>query len=269
MSDWTTASTPLQTLLNLYRIRPDLQEAFVEVSSGEHTRLINWAALVSSGQVEDSSKSVLLPYAEWYGSNVGSYNPPIPWDNVAVADNVSGAKLKHTLEVMKCPDSQDISFHLPTVALVIREFNLQCIVELGTRDGISTIAFLEAVRHTGGRVLSLDIAPCIEAQRRVENAGLCGAWTFVQCSDIDFPDRDIPEEIDLLFIDTSHRYSHTTQELQKFGRKVRRNGWIVLHDYVSFEGVARAANEYMVGLSSPAQCYPFVHQNGLLILRLS
>jgi predicted O-methyltransferase YrrM len=262
------ANNPLQTLLDLYAARPDLQEAFVEVSSGEYTRLINWAAFVSSGQMEDSSKSVLLPHAEWYASNMGAYSPPISWERLAAGDSASGSRLEQTLAVMKSPDFQDISFHLPTLALLIREFSLQTVVELGTRDGASTVSLLEAVRHTGGRVLSLDISPCVEARRRVESAGLGEAWTFVQCSDIDFPDRDIPEQIDLLFIDTSHRYSHTKEELQKFGAKVRRNGWIVLHDYVSFDGVARAVNEYMAVLSSPVAFYPFVHQNGLAVLRL-
>jgi predicted O-methyltransferase YrrM len=260
---------PLQTLLDLYESRPDLQEAFVEASSGEHTRLINWAASVSSGQVEDSSKSVLLPYAEWYNSHVGAYTPPIAWESIIAADNASGSRLEQTLEVMKSRDSQDISFHLPMLALLIREFNLQSIVELGTRHGISTVALLEAARHTGGRVLSLDIDPCVEAKHRVEDAGLGAAWTFVHCSDVDFPDQDIPDQIDLLFVDTSHRYTHTKQELLKFGSRVRRNGWIVLHDYVSFEGVARAVNEYMAALPSSAHFYPFVHQNGLAVLRLT
>src|SRR5262245_36844454 len=112
-----TAHDALQVLLDLYTMRPDLQEAFLEVSSGTHTRLINWAALVSSGQMEDSSKSLLMPYAEWYGSNVGAYTPPISWEIVAAADHVSGSSLEQTLSVMKSPDAQDISFHLPTLAL--------------------------------------------------------------------------------------------------------------------------------------------------------
>lgn len=74
MPNFRVAHDPLQTLLNLYALRPDLQKAFVEVTSGENTRLIKWAASVSSGQTEDSSRAVLLPHAEWYASRSEGLN---------------------------------------------------------------------------------------------------------------------------------------------------------------------------------------------------
>jgi len=45
--------------------------------------------------------------------------------------------------------------------------------------------------------------------------------------------RTWSRSIDLLFIDTSHAYSHTLEELELFGQHVRERGFICLHDTVS------------------------------------
>ena len=174
-----------------------------------------------------------------------------------------------TIGLMQASDSWDISFHLPTLALLDREFHLRTIVELGTRGGISTTALIEAARVIGGSVLSVDLAPCLEARQRIEKTGLANHWTFIQSPDMILGDDEIPPAIDLLFIDTSHQYTHTRQELENFGRRVRSRGWIALHDYTSYEGVPWAVHDLVASLETAPALYPFLHQNGLGLLRMA
>jgi predicted O-methyltransferase YrrM len=256
-------------LLQLYDQRQDLQETYLEVRSGDYTRLINWAALNVSGKLVDASKKQLLPYAQWYEANFRPYQPAVQWEQIAAALQSCSGLLRQTLTVMEDPESRDISFHLPLLALLVTQFHLRNIVELGTSDGTSTLALLEAAAAVDGAVFSVDIDPCREARQRVTATGLGDRWTFVQGSDMDLPDDKIPAPIDLLFIDTSHLYTHTRQELDKFGAQVRPGGWIILHDYVSYQGVAQALHEYIVSLPAAPRLYPFVHQNGLAVLQLA
>lgn len=263
------AEPALTTLLQLYDQRPDLQEVYPEVRGGHYERLITWAANASTGQSKDSAQTTLAPYARWYKSNFEVVAAPTPWQTIKntydAADNPSPV----TLSVMQYQHATDISYHLPTLALLIVEFGLTNIVELGTRSGNSTLVLLEAAQHIGGKVLSLDIDPCLEAKARIAAAKLDNLWTFIQGNDLEVDDNRLPNPIDLLFIDTNHLYRYTIQELQKYSRLLRSGSWIGLHDYVSFPGVNRAVEEFVRTLPAKPSFYPFVHQNGLALLRVA
>jgi predicted O-methyltransferase YrrM len=169
---------------------------------------------------------------------------------------------------MQYQHATDISYHLPTLSLLVIEFGLKNIVELGTRSGNSTLALLEAAQHIGGKVLSIDIDPCLEAKNRIAAAKLDHLWTFIEGNDLEVDDSGLPHPIDLLFVDTNHLYRYTIQELQKYSRLLRSGSWIVLHDYVSFPGVNRAVEEFVKTLPTKPHFYPFVHQNGLGVLKI-
>jgi predicted O-methyltransferase YrrM len=173
-----------------------------------------------------------------------------------------------TLATMQDPIANDISHHLLTMALLVNEFDLKNVVELGTRDGNSTLALLEAVKGTGGSVLSIDIDACDDAKRRVKEAGLNRWWKFIQADDMNLDESVLPDPIDLLFIDTSHLYAHTLAELNKFRWRLRDGAWILLHDYVEFPGVRKAVQEFIESLPHKPSFYPFVHQNGLAVIRV-
>jgi predicted O-methyltransferase YrrM len=53
----------------------------------------------------------------------------------------------------------------------------------------------------------------------------------------------LPNKIDILFIDTSHTYSDTLDELLLYSSRMDETGCIVLHDSISFPGVRRAIAE--------------------------
>jgi len=258
----------LTALLQLYERRPDLQEVYPEVRGGHYERLITWAANASTGQSKDSARAVLAPHAGWYKSNFQVVAAPTPWAAITNTYGASANTSPVTLSVMQYQHATDISYHLPTLSLLIIEFGLRNIVELGTRSGNSTLVMLEAAQHVGGKVLSVDIDPCTEAKDRIAAAKLDHLWTFIQGNDMEVDGGRLPEPIDLLFIDTNHLYRYTIQELQRYSQFLRSGSWIVLHDYVSFPGVNRAVEEFVKTRPMKPHFYPFVHQNGLALLKV-
>jgi predicted O-methyltransferase YrrM len=260
---------PVKVLLDLYSWRPDLQEAYPEVSDDELQPLINWAANAATGVLEDLHRSILQPYAGWYAEHACEFKPPILWE--AVKETCSLAENAQAITTsLSSIDSEDddIGEHLPIFSMLVAEFKLKEIVELGTRTGNSSLTLLSAAKANGGRVLSMDIQPCEFAQERVASAGLAEFWTFRHIDDLSVPDSEIPEPIDLLFIDTRHTYNQLTAELKKYAPKLRQGSWIAIHDYVSFPGMTRAVRDFVASRPGSVRFYPFANQNGLALIRI-
>ena len=272
--DRSKITPALKILLEVYNQRPDLQEVYAEAWSGDYRRLIDWAAGVSTGKWKDASREALAGYSEWYSQNYTGTPPLTPtnstsfWNSLMAASEKSSNPMPITLGLMHNESARDISHHLVTLSMLIVENNLKEIVELGTRDGNSTLVMLEAASKIGGRVLSIDADPCLEAKRRVEQAGLTPFWRFFQSDDLDFDFSNVPANIDLLFIDTNHLYAQTINELRRYGGRVSRGCWIVLHDYASYPGVRVAVGEFIESLPQTPRLYQFVHQNGLALIKL-
>ena len=157
----------------------------------------------------------------------------------------------------------DIHEHLQTLHMLTIELNLKNILELGTRTGESTIAFLLAAKEIGGKITSVDIDSCDEAKTKVKKLNLEKYWNFIQKDDLEL---DWKEEIDHLFIDTSHTYDHTINEFKKFVPFVRKGGLITLHDIVSCPPVLDAINDFIKDRND-LRFYKFFHNNGLGVIR--
>jgi predicted O-methyltransferase YrrM len=120
----------------------------------------------------------------------------------------------------------DIVDHLPTLVSLVEETDAQQVIELGVRHGTSTAAWLYALERTGGHLWSVDIAD----QTAGKFAGIDN-WSLLIGDDMDLNVYNaLPGEVDILFIDTSHEYIHTFNELVRYVNKVRHGGVIVLHD---------------------------------------
>ena len=159
--------------------------------------------------------------------------------------------------------STTIHEHLSTLYMLTVEFNLKNIVELGTWNGESTIALLEAAKEIDGRVTSIDIDSCLEAKKLVKSLDLEDRWTFIQADDLRV---EWNQPIDHLFIDTSHTYEHTIAELTKYEPFVRSCGLITLHDIVSWPNVLSAITQYIHGRKD-IKFYKYFNNNGLGVLR--
>ncbi len=159
----------------------------------------------------------------------------------------------------------DIYAHLPTLYRLTLESDRKRILELGTRSGDSTLALLLAAKEIGGSLMSVDIEPCPEAQARVVEAGLSDYWTFVLTDDLALEWRD---PIDHLFIDTSHRYEHTLEELRKYEPFVVPGGVVTLHDTTSHRVVWQAVQDHFRGRTD-VRIFRYYHNNGFTIIEKS
>jgi predicted O-methyltransferase YrrM len=121
-----------------------------------------------------------------------------------------------------CQTPSDIFEHLPVFVDLCEELEATKVIELGTRGGVSTIAWLYGLEGVG-RLWSVDIDPAPELPY--------DHWTFLLGDDLD-PQivKQLPDSADIVFIDTSHTYEQTLSELNVYVWKVRPGGKIVMHD---------------------------------------
>lgn len=125
----------------------------------------------------------------------------------------------------------DISDHLVMLFTESLYVKPQLIVELGTRGGESTSVLESVAKLSGAYFVCVDIKDCSSVLRYERSI-------FFQGDDIAFAshfqtwctDRGVRPVIDVLFIDTSHKYEHTYQEIEKWFPFVGENGRIFLHD---------------------------------------
>ena len=129
-------------------------------------------------------------------------------------------------DYMSWAGGSDIGLHLPY--LHERAKTAQVVLELGVRNGASTAALLAGLDDSDGHLWSVDVDwPQPPGDQFLDNP----RWTFLQGDDMDpFVIAQAPLPIDLLFIDTSHRYQHTVDELTVYGPSVKTGGVILLHD---------------------------------------
>lgn len=162
-----------------------------------------------------------------------NHHPPV---QQAVLDTLGDANLRATLWYWQVPGSlleaeyerlcrtpSDIFEHLPTFVRLCEERNAQHVVELGTRTGVSTVAWLHGLSKTGGRLTSVDI----DARPPI---GEFDHWTFIQGSDLDPAVFASLDPADIVFVDTSHHYDHTLRELNLYRHLVKPGGLLVCHD---------------------------------------
>jgi predicted O-methyltransferase YrrM len=119
----------------------------------------------------------------------------------------------------------DIQEQMPLLRDTARRYWKPTIIELGTRTGESTSAFLAGASATGGYVYSVDMGPSTHEWLDT------GLWHFLSADDMsDVAAEWLPGECDILFIDTSHRYGHTLDELRLYVPRVKPGGMVLMHD---------------------------------------
>lgn len=134
---------------------------------------------------------------------------------------VTRAKLPELATVIRTKG--DMQPHVQRLHDLVVEMGARNIVELGVRKGASSAAFLHAVHQTDGHLTSVELT---EPQPFVDTR-----WSFIGGDDMS-PGviAQVPDDIDVLFIDTTHRWNHTAAELDVYGRMVRDGGVVACHD---------------------------------------
>lgn len=128
----------------------------------------------------------------------------------------------------------DISDHLNTLFFFAANPQNKLMVELGTRGGESTRALLAAAVVSDSFLLSVDIDDCSHIRVPFQDK-----WCFKQESDVEFAsggfrawcvEKSMQPVIDVLFIDTSHEYEHTKEEIASWSPYLAPNGLMIFHD---------------------------------------
>lgn len=133
------------------------------------------------------------------------------------------------LATLSSPPQGDIADHLQAIESECSACSPELIVELGTRGGASTQALISSAKKFNSVVLSVDIDDCASVAKY-------SRWHFVKSDDVAFAnqfpewceERRIKPEIDFLFIDTSHLYEHTKQEIAVWSGFVKQK--MAFHD---------------------------------------
>jgi len=125
----------------------------------------------------------------------------------------------------------DISDHLATLFVESIAVRPSLIVELGVRGGESTFVLERVAQIYDSKLVSVDIEDC---------SGISSYWnwSFIKSDDIAFAEsfpnwcgeQGISPLIDILFIDTSHEYIHTLQELTCWLRFLSGRSKVFIHD---------------------------------------
>lgn len=125
----------------------------------------------------------------------------------------------------------DINDHLETLFVEALAARPEVIVELGVRTGESTFVLERVARVCGSHLASVDIQDCSRASDYK-------SWTFVKSDDVafgrEFPTwaaaRGMPAKVDVLFIDTSHLYEHTVEEIDVWFPHLSPRAKVFFHD---------------------------------------
>jgi len=124
----------------------------------------------------------------------------------------------------------------------------ETILELGVRQGISTIALLTACRRMKGELVSIDIDPCEEAKQKIKALELDKFWTFTQMDDREWLKHADDYSFELIFIDTDHNYEHMMTELVQCDKCLEKNGVMLVHDTLApdFLDIPRAIGDFLI-----------------------
>lgn len=186
----------------------------------------------------------------------------------------SGAEVTSTVTLGReyerlCETPSDIWKHLPRFVELVDALQAEHVIELGSRSGVSTVAWLYGLLGTDGRLTSVDLDPAPEI-------GTWDHWTHVRGDDTDPALLASLEPADIIFVDTSHHYVHTLQELNLYRWLVKPGGLLCGHDSELMwpEGAPRADGPYPVKRAvkefATENGYPvlfYEDNNGLWLMR--
>ncbi len=152
---------------------------------------------------------------------------------------ISVASVNNAL--FKGTEETDISDHLNTIYAIAMAKKPNVILELGTRGGESTKVLTHVAEKFGSRGYSVDLSEAPGWLNSRSN------WKHIVFDDTQFtatittrwPDGTAFEGVDLLFLDTSHFYEHTLQELELYWDLINPNGILILHDTNCTEKITR------------------------------
>ncbi len=153
--------------------------------------------------------------------------------------------------------------------------NISSVLQLGTWMGFSTIVFGDALNRSSAinkRRVAFDT---VEADFNIHNRARAfieraGLNDIVRCIDGSSLSADVQKKLhpqyDLVYIDSSHTYKGTREEIKLYYPRVKAGGYILFHDTSEFAakwdpsgegGVRRAIDEWLGSESHPERFFFF------------
>ncbi len=129
----------------------------------------------------------------------------------------------------------DSDQHLMTLFSIVLQLKAKKILELGVRDGATTLPLLLGASKTGGKVYSVDIEDtsfrCPDELKHLWEFNKEDAISYLNKHDND------TEQWDLVYIDDWHAYEHVKKELEILDKQISPKTIILLHDlmYANYE----------------------------------
>lgn len=124
--------------------------------------------------------------------------------------------------------NEDSDAHLMSLFGIALSLRPKKILELGVRQGTTTLPLLLATYLTGGRLTSVDIndTSFLCPQELEKN------WQFIKSDAIKFLENQVLENIqyDVVFVDDWHSYNHVKKELELIENLVTSKSIVLLHD---------------------------------------
>ena len=99
------------------------------------------------------------------------------------------------------------------------------ILELGVKEGVSTKRFINLCNKNDGYLYSVDIEDCSKVSNDER-------WKFIKSRDdnFDFITSQIPNELDVIYIDTLHEAKHVKNIFYNYYNLIKPGGYIFIDD---------------------------------------
>jgi len=135
-------------------------------------------------------------------------------------------------------ENSDLSSHLDTLYIQTCTMKPKIIVELGVYEGQSTKIFDLVNKEYNSYLISCDVQPPAGFDySKIHNGN------FVRMDDIEFSkvySLQVKQPIDVLFIDSSHLYEHTVEEIKHWFPLLAETALVMLHDtHIDGKGYCR------------------------------
>jgi len=144
------------------------------------------------------------------------------------------------------------------------------VIELGCYTGWTSTHIALGLKAAGraGRITCVDISQHYLdiARTNLQHLGLAEMASFICGRSLDRTVQDaLPGRADIIFIDSSHTYQETVDEIGFYTTRLEPGGMIVLHDSINAPGVRRALFESRTRFSTLT--FATERSNGLTVLQ--
>lgn len=110
------------------------------------------------------------------------------------------------------------------------DIDAKIIVEIGSADGGSSVVLGTKAKQRSGHLYCIEMKPKQKMVDNMKDHDLIGHYTIIPKMSPWISPDDIPEKIDLLFIDGNHNTRWALADYHYFEPRVRCGGVIVFHD---------------------------------------